>query len=144
MSKTGVDIEGLWFGEDVIADMKFGLGNALFTGAQRIAERAKTLIHEGPGVPMHLKETIRARKARKEKWKPGAFVFAGDRLKGVYWHWMLEYGTYEGKAYPYMRPAVDQNFNAVAAESKRAVQREINKKRRVSAKTKRIQEGKKR
>jgi len=142
MIKT--EIKGLWFGEDVIDGMKMELGDALFTGAERIAERAKSLVHVGPGVPMHLKETIRARRARKEKWKPGAFVFAGDRLKGVYWHFMLEYGTYGEEAHPYMRPAVDQNFNAVAAESKRAVQREINKKRRVSAKTKRIQEGKKR
>jgi len=142
MIKT--EIKGLWFGEDVIDGMKTELEDALFTGAERIAERAKSLVHVGPGVPMHLKETIRARRARKEKWKPGAFVFAGDRLKGVYWHFMLEYGTYGEEAHPYMRPAVDQNFNAVAAESKRAVQREINKKRRVSAKTKRIQEGKKR
>jgi len=142
--KVGVEVKGLWYGEDIIDGMKMGLGDALFTGAERIAERAKMLVHEGPGDPMHLKATIRARRARKEKWKPGAFVFAGDRTKGVYWHFMLEYGTYEGKAYPYMRPAIDANFNAVAAESKRAVQREINKKRRVSAKTKRIQEGRKR
>lgn len=119
-----------WSGDEVIKDMEEELMKSSMSTANRVAADAKSKINEGPGDPMHLADTIRARAARKEKWKPGAFVFAGDRDRGVYWHYFVEYGTYDKGARPYMRPAVDKNFNFFKAESEHAAQRAINKERR--------------
>ena len=144
--KTGAEISGVWYGEDVIDGMKEELGDALFVSAERIASRARSIVEYSDEPitkkhPGHLRDTIRARKARKKKFKPGAFVFAGDRLKGIYWHFMVEFGTYLKSAHPFMRPAVNANFNATQAEAERAVKREISRKRRVTGKTRRIGRG---
>ncbi len=144
-----VVVEGNWYGEDVIDGLQIELGEALYAGAERVAGKARGLVEysdmpitkEHPG---HLRDTIRARKAKKSKFKPGAFVFAGNRLKGIYWHYMVEFGTYFKSAHPFMRPAAISSFDANKAEAARAVKRELNKKRRITDKTRRIREGKKR
>ncbi len=146
---AGITVEGVWYGEDVIEGMKEELGDAMFKSAKKVAADMKKKV-EYSDMPItkkhpgHLRDTIRAQKARKDKFMPGAFVFAGDMLKGIYWHFMVEYGTYFKSAHPYARPAVNANFNATKAEAARAVQREINKKRRITDKTRRIKEGGKR
>ena len=147
--KTGAEVTGNWYGEDVIADVKEGLGEGFYKSAQRIAANARSRVERSDlpitkKHPGHLQDTIRAKKARKKKFMPGAFVFAGDMMKGIYWHFMVEYGTYFKSAHPFMRPAVNANFNATKAEAERTVKREINRKRRITDKTKRIGKGYKR
>ncbi len=156
MAKTATSVKGIWYGEDIIDGMKFELQEASFKSAERIAAKAKSIVEysdipiisSSPGKlghPGHMRDTIRARHARREKDMPGAFVFAGDRRKGIYWQWMLEYGTYDKGAHAFMRPAINANFDATVAEAARAANREINRVRRVKDKTRRIQvEGKKR
>ncbi len=144
-----VELTGNWYGEDVIDGMKIEMGKALFKSAERIAANARSRVKYSDipiskTHPGHLRDTIVARKAKKEKFKPGAFVFAGDRLKGIYWHFMVEFGTFFKQAHPFMRPAVSANFNATGAEAARAAKREINKQRRITDKTKRIGQGFKR
>ena len=136
MSKNEAVVEGLWFGEDVIAGMDISMLEAMEISGKRIADRAQSLIPIGPGDPMHLRDTVRVKKGRKDK--KAVFVIAGNRLKGVYWHFMQEYGTYFKSAKPFMRPAVDQNFNATKAEAARAGKREVNKARRASTKTRKF------
>ena len=116
-----------WSGDEVVKDMDEELMKSSMATASRIAIDAKSRIHNVSG---RLAGTIRARAARKEKWKPGAFVFAGDRTQGIFWHYFVEYGTYDKSAHPFMRPAVDKNFNFMRAESEHAAKRAINKKRR--------------
>ena len=146
---VGIEVEGNWFGEDVIDGMQIELGDALFAGAERVANKARVLV-EYSDLPItqkhpgHMRDTIVPRRARKDKWKPGAFVFAGDRAKGIFWHYFLEFGTFFEKAHPFMRPAAISSFNANKAEAARAVKRELNKKRRITDKTRRIKAGKKR
>ncbi len=144
-----VVVEGNWWGEDVIDGLQEELGDALFKGAQRVAADARSRVPLGTKAkntkyPRHLRDTIVARKAKKKKFKPGAFVFAGDWKGGVFWHFMVEFGTYFKPAHPFMRPAAIANSNSTLAESARAVKRELNKKRRITDKTKRIRAGKKR
>lgn len=136
--------DGVWYGEQVISDMTEELQESFFRSAQRIETDAKANVALGPGDPMHLRDTIRARQARQEKLKPSAYVFAGDRDRGVYWHYMVEFGTYESPAHPFLRPAADKNFSPALAEAAHAGQRAINRERRVGEKTKRIGTGKKR
>ena len=135
-----------WSGGALTRDMYNDLQDGMVRSAEKVADRAKQLVPVGEGVPMHLRDTIRARGKRKkpniqilatalagggyETALPGAFVFAGDRDKGVYWAHMVEFGTYEADAHPYMRPAVDSNFNAILAEAQRSGQRALNRKRR--------------
>jgi len=142
--KIAMSIQGYWHGDQVIDDMNEELQESFTRAARRIEADAKSLVHVGPGDPMHLKDTIRSFPAVQEKWKPGAFVFAGDRDKGVYWHFMLEFGTYESDAHPFLRPAADKNFNPALAEARHTAQRVINRKRRITDKSRRIESGKKR
>ena len=135
---------GMWYGEQVVDDMKKELQESFFGTAKRIETDAKAICPIGPGVPMHLRDTIRARQARQERFKPSAYVFMGDRDRGVYWHYMVEFGTYYSPAHPVLRPAADKNFNAGLAEAAHAGQRAINAKRRASDKAKRIGAGLKR
>ncbi|KKL21151.1 hypothetical protein LCGC14_2448340 [marine sediment metagenome] len=143
MAKIVTGIKGVWYGEDIIDGMEFELQGAFFKSAERIATSAKSKV-EYSTIPItnkhpgHLKDTIRARHARREKDMPGAFVFAGNRLKGIYWQWMVEYGTYDKPARAYMRPAINANFNATVAEAARAANREINRVRRETDKSRRF------
>lgn len=129
--KTTTEI--VWNGDEIIKDMKAELMDAFYSVGKKIVVDAKRRIHNVSG---KLAESIRVRKARKEKYKPAAFIFAGNRRGGVYWHYMVEYGTYNKSAHPYIRPAVDSNFNAIKAEAARAGKRVINKKRREHVKAK--------
>ena len=142
--KISLTTDGVWFGDQVISDIDETLQKSSFRTASRIEQTAKALVSVGPGDPMHLRDTIRAVPARREKWKPAAFVFAGDRDRGVYWHWMVEFGTYFKKAHPFLRPAADRNFNAGLADAAHATQRVVNARRRAGDKARRIGMGKKR
>ena len=140
--KTTASIEGVWHGETIIVDMRTAQVKGFVTSARKIASRAKTLVGVGPGDPEHLRETIRVREGKKDK--SAVYVIAGNRRRGVYWHFMHEFGTFFSSAHPFMRPAVDMNFNATLAEATRRGKRELNRVRRVSARTKRIKAGLKR
>ena len=136
MSKNEARVEGVWHGETIIVDVKEALIKGFETSADVIMAKARALIPLGPGKPMHLRNTIRKRRGKKDK--SSVFIYAGQRRKGVYWHFMQEYGTYNSPAHPFMRPAVDSSFNATVAESMRQGRREINKKRRISTKTRKF------
>lgn len=152
-----VETSSTWNGGAITRDMYTELQDSMVESAERIAEKARSLVPVGPGDPKHLRDTIRARGKRKkgvverlvhgaatgdyERELPGAFVFAGERDEGVYWmHW-VEFGTYEQPAHPYMRPAVDANFNATLAEAEHAGRRVVNKRRRSRARRRRLAQG---
>jgi len=139
-----INTAGTWYGDQVISDLRDELQKSFFESAKRIETDAKANVALGPGDPMHLRDTIRARQAVQERYKPSAYVFAGDRDRGVFWHYMVEFGTYFQPAHPFLRPAADKNFNPALAEAAHAGQRAINAKRRAGEKTRRIGMGKKR
>lgn len=160
MTKT-IETSGVWNGGEITKDMYSEMQGAMLTSAEGIAGKARQLVpvgdlskHTSPANPtLHLRDTIRARARRKrsgleglargivsgqyETALPGAWVFAGDRNRFVYWHWMVEFGTYGQPAHPFMRPAVDSNFNAVQAHTERAGRRVLLKRRRTRAAAKR-------
>jgi len=104
--------------------MKLELSNASFNTAGRIVIDARSRIHNVSG---RLAKSVRRRRSRTDN---AAFVFAGNRREGVYWHYFVEYGTYNKPAHPFIRPAADKNFNSARAEHEHAVRRVLNKKRR--------------
>lgn len=122
-----VNMSQTWHGDAIIKEMPEELEKGFLSSARRIAAAAKSLVPVKTG---KLKSTIRIRKAKKKKDRPGAFVFAGNRRENIYWHYMVEYGTYDKPAHPFVRPAIYANFNATLEEAKRAGKRVINKKRR--------------
>lgn len=145
MIKT-IETSSIWNGGEITDDMYVEIQQSMVESAGAIADRAKQLVPSGPGDPMHLRDTIRARGRRKrsrleilvgglasgkyETALPGAWVYAGDRNKFVYWAHMVEYGTYSSPAHPFLRPAADAGFNATLAEAEHAGRRVINKRRR--------------
>ena len=144
--KATIETSKMWNGEALTRDMYHELQEGMVASAERIAATAKMLVPFGPGIPGHLRDTIRARGGRKgklraivhtlatgaqyEKALPTAYVFAGDREHGIYWPHFVEYGTYFRDAHPFLRPATDANFNATQAEAERAGRRALNKRRR--------------
>jgi HK97 gp10 family phage protein len=135
-------------------DMYDELVESFYKTAERIRDTAQGLVAVLTG---RLRDTIRARRSRKKNTlakltqfltseggyyqdDPAAFVFAGDRQGSmgdpVYWQYWVEYGTYDKPAQPFMRPAVDANFNPMLAESERAGRRAINKRRRLRRRSK--------
>ena len=139
-----IDHELVWNGPQFAGDMYDELVEGFYKAAVRIRDTARSLVPVKTG---KLRDSIRARKSRKRgaigkliqfltaggsyyKDDPAAFVFAGNRREGVYWHYFVEYGTYNKPAHPFMRPAMDASFNAVLAEAERAGKRAINKRRR--------------
>ena len=141
-----IETSSVWNGGEISKDMYQEMQDAMVHSANGIATKAKALVNEGPGDPMHLKDTIRAVGRRKrslfetithgiasgdyETALPGAWVFAGDRDKDVYWAHFVEYGTYFKAAHPFLRPAADSSFNEVLAEAERAGRRVVLKRRR--------------
>jgi len=141
-----------WHGGSLSRDLFKELQASFLESAQQIAIDARqhcpvgTTEHSYKGKATgHLRDTIRARPGRKGRLKalvhglatgeyetaqPVAYTFAGNRRAGVYWHYFVEYGTYDKPAHPFMRPAADRNFNPALAEAEHAAQRAINKKRR--------------
>ena len=117
-----------WYGDSYIAAMKDDMFIVYSKTADKIRDNAKNLVSVRTG---QLKNTIRA---RSNKDKNIALVFAGDRKAGIYWAHMVEFGTYFNPAHPFMRPAADSNFNPLKAESKHMAQRVINQQRRDKAK----------
>ena len=152
-----IQTSGVWNGGKITEDMYTEMQGAMLESAEVIANKARQLVpvgdlskHTDPASPtLHLRDTIRARGRRKrsgfetlarqivsgiyETALPGAWVFAGDRDRFVYWHWMVEFGTYGNPAHPFMRPAVDSSFNAVQAHTERAGRRVLLKRRRTRA-----------
>lgn len=141
-----------WNGGAITRDMFEEIQSAMNASADRIAADARSRVNLGPGKPEHLRDTIRARPGRYGRLRtaahlvatgeyetalPVAYVFAGNRKVGVYWHYMVEYGTYESPAHPYMRPALDENFNPTLAEAERAGRRALLKRRRERARARR-------
>ena len=142
----GIEVKGVWYGDEFISTLQIELGEAAVSSAERIAADARSRVpySDAPITdkhPGHLRDTIVARGAKSEKWKPGAFVFAGDRLKGIFWQFMVEYGTAKYSARPYMRPAITANRSATLRTFTTRTQRAIEAKR---AKAKRLAMGLKR
>ena len=156
MIKT-IQTESIWHGGAITREMYDELQDSFVQSAERIATDARSLVNLGPGDPAHLRDTIRAKGRKKEraveriarglargeyeKALPGAWVFAGDRELGVYWAHMVEYGTYDSPANPFLRPAVDKNFNPTIAEAERAGRRVTNRRRRTRARNRRLAAG---
>ncbi len=149
-----LETSGVWNGKKITEDLYSELQDAHFQTAEKIADRARVLVPvgelsahgKGAAKRLHLRDTIRAKHKRKvsrvagfvrglisgdyETAIPGAWVFAGNRKRRVFWaHW-VEFGTYFKDAHPFMRPAADANFNAALEDAARAGQRVINKQRR--------------
>ena len=140
---TTIETSSIWNGGEITKDMYTEIQQAMVKSAEQIASKARQLV---PKDTRQLESSIRAKGRRKksgieilasqlargdyETALPGAWVFAGDRHKDVYWaHW-VEYGTYNAPAHPFMRPAMDSSFNDVLAEAARSGQRAINNRRR--------------
>jgi len=160
MIKT-IETASIWNGGAITRDMYKEMQDAMIGSAERIAEKAISLVPVGPGIPEHLRDTIKAKGKRKksgferfihgaatgdyETALPGAWVFigtkGGTKETDVYWAHFVEFGTYEAPAHPFIRPAVDSNFNATLADAERAGQRVINKRRRARAKRRRLAAG---
>lgn len=140
--KATIETSKTWNGGPITRDMFTELQGAMLDKAKDIAAAARSNVPVRTG---KLRGTIRARPGRYGRLKaavhglatgeyetalPVAYVFAGNRQERIYWHYFVEYGTYDKLAHPYMRSAVDANFNATLAEAARAGQRALNKKRR--------------
>ena len=129
-----------WYGPAYIDAMFAEMFTVYNKTANKVRDDAKSRVPKQTG---ELADTIRA---RSNKNKNIAFVFAGDRDRlssyytrggqpiGIYWAHMVEFGTYFEPARPFMRPAADSNFNPLKAESKHMAQRVINQERRDKAK----------
>ena len=144
MNGASVTIEGIHYGPQAVEDMLIAMQKACSNTANRVRDTAKGLVRVGPGNPMHVRDTIIARNVLKEAYRPMSLVTAGNRDKGVYWHYMLEFGTYFSDAHPFMRPAYQRNFSAFKAEALRGGKRAINARRRATDKARRIRAGGKR
>lgn len=119
-----------WAGDEYKAAMPIEMLEGYKEGGERIAKTARSLIHNVSGA---LARTIRVGVSKVQQ---AVFVFAGSLRDRIYYGPMLEYGTYDKAAHPFMRPAIDRNFNAVEAEAAHAGQRVINKNRRMRRTTK--------
>ncbi len=150
-----VDVEYSSCTEDLAADMYEEQSKAFYTIAKRIRDAAWGLV---PVLTGALRSTIRAARSRRKgalarlrqyitseggyyKDDPAAFVIAGDRNnrlgKGyIYYPFMVEYGTYDKPAHPFLRPAAYANFNPLLAEAERAGKRALNKRRRLRKRAK--------
>lgn len=133
-----VEISSVWHGDAILNEMNEAMMDSSRETAEKIADRARSLVPVKTG---KLKSTIRVRPARREKDWPGYFVFAGNRMGGIYWHYMVEYGIYGKRGTPFMRPAVYANFNAALEFAKRAGHRVLLKRRREVARATRLREG---
>jgi len=145
-----IETSSIWNGGEISKDMYKELQDAMVQSAWGIADKAKSLVPVGEGIPEHLRDTIVAKGKRKkglgetlshyiasgeyETALPGAFVFAGTtggtKETDVYWAHFVEYGTYFKSAHPFLRPAADSSFNAVMADAERAGRRVVLKRRR--------------
>lgn len=156
---AGIDIEYDTCASEFAQDTYEGLLEGFYKSAERIRDKAQSLVPYKTG---KLHNTIRARKSKKkglfEKFSkfifsdrayyqddPAAFVFAGDwsaRATGkyVWYHYMVEFGTYDSPARPFLRPAAYANFNAVNAEAAHMMKRVMNKKRRMRKRIRAISE----
>jgi len=149
-----VDYEVSTCAPEFAQDMYDELVEGFYKTAVRIRDKARGLVpygmrpHPKKASSKHLRETIRARRSRRKsnlqklmqyisesgsyyKDDPAAFVFAGSRLEDVYWHYWVEYGTYDSPAHPFMRPAINANFAPILAEVLRSGRRAVNKRRRL-------------
>jgi hypothetical protein len=122
-----------WSGSEWTKAFKEEMLDAYMKSAERIRDDAKTRVKRSSRPitskhPGHLQDTIRA--GRSPRFN-AAFVFAGDRRLGVYWQHMVEFGTYFKPAHPFLRPAMDGNFNSTLADADREGKRILNKERRM-------------
>lgn len=141
MNDMSVELEGKHYGPQAKEDMLIALQKACSTTANRVRDTARALVPLGPGIPKHLRDTIVARNVLRSYGRhkpPMSVVAAGDRPHGVYWHYMVEYGTYWRAAHPFMRPAYQRNFDPFKAEARRQGKRALNARRRATDKARRI------
>jgi HK97 gp10 family phage protein len=149
-----VDYEISTCAPEFAQDMYDELAAGFYKTAVRIRDTARALVpvghlpHPRKASPKHLRDSIRARYSRRRsglqklmqfmtassgyyKDDPAAFVFAGNRRESIYWHYWVEYGTYDSPAHPFMRPAINAGFNPALAETQRSGRRALNKRRRL-------------
>ena len=115
----------VWNGKAVEHDTVQELRRALFNSAGQIVARARAKVPRASGA---LYRSIRRKRGSDTK-EPVAYVFAGDRAGGVYWHGFVEYGTKKMAARPFLRPAGDAARSSIISGAKRAVRKTINKPR---------------
>ena len=126
---------------------KAEVASALLRGmgitADKIRDTAESLVPKPPGAPHASGDLVGTIRARMSGKRQEAYVIAGNRdlktsahPRGIYYAHMVEFGTYESPAHPFMRPAVNSRWNAGKAEIAHQVQRVLNKKRREAADTK--------
>ncbi|MHB8110493.1 MAG: HK97-gp10 family putative phage morphogenesis protein [Syntrophorhabdaceae bacterium] len=113
-----------WAPEKITAEIEKKVMDRLESAAQRVAEKARSLVPVGKDVTGKgkwskreagaLKNTIRVVRLKGDP-KQNIRVYAGNR--DVYYARFVEYGTVKMKAKPFMRPAL----NASKAEIKAIV-----------------------
>ncbi len=113
-----------WEGEKWKEAFKAEMIGGYMRSAERIRDTARSLVHRKSG---DLYLTIRAGRSEAQH---AAFVFAGNRRDRIFYAHFEEFGTYDNPAHPFMRPAVDSNFNATKAEAARTGKRILNEERR--------------
>ena len=116
----------VWNGEEITKDMAKELGNEFYSVAGKIMISAKNKV---PRATSRLSQSIRRRRPR-DRFKPEAYVFAGNRKEGIYWHGFVEYGTAKMAARPYLRPAMDGSRSAIVSGATRGGRKVIKKPRR--------------
>ena len=114
-----------WAGDAYKAAFVTEMLDGYMRSAERIRDDAKGRIHNVSG------ELARTTRVGRSTEQNAAFVFSGSRRERIYYPHFVEFGTYNSKAYPYMRPAMDSNFNATLAEAERTGKRILNKERRM-------------
>lgn len=120
------NVKQLWHGREISNEMMEALRDSLYASAGNIVASAKSRV---PKVTGRLAGTIRRARGKNKK-EPDAYVFAGSRRDGIYWHGFVEYGTAKMDAHPYLRPAADGARSEIIGGAKRAARRVINKPRR--------------
>ena len=122
---VSVNLREVWHGQEITADMAKELQTEFFNVAGRIVLDARSNIHNVSG---ELAASIRRARPR-ESTDPIAYVFAGNRREGVYWHGFVEYGTAKMAARPYLRPDVDAARFGLIRAVQRAAEKVLKKSR---------------
>ena len=121
-----VKTAAVWNGKEITTDMAKELANEFYSAAGKIMISAKNRVPRASGA---LSRTIRRRRPR-DRFKPEAYVFAGNRQEGIYWHGFIEYGTAKMAAQPFLRPAMDGNRGTIIRGATRGGRKVIRKPRR--------------
>jgi len=129
-----------WGGDYYQAEVSSAMMRGMGITADKIRDAAESLVPKPPGAPYASGDLVRTIRARMSERKKSAYVIAGDKdmitqahPRGIFYPHMVEFGTYESPAQPFMRPAVNARWTLNDAADQ--VRKAINKKRREAADT---------